>query len=183
MKAVALLPLALVAACASTGPRSGASTRPGETTVTTLQTGAGEYHVNRVTEHVVDEFVAPASLDRVWPALSTAYAKLGISGAGAVTGQEHAFGVAEWRTNGRLLGAPASKYLDCGQLAMGEPAADASALRIRVITTLQAQGEGSTRVITTVEGKASARTGNVDLGCISTGELEKAIEHALMTSL
>ena len=182
MKVGTLLPLAVLAACASV-PRSGVGSTPGAPTTTVLQTGGGEYSVTRVTEHVVDSFLAPAGMDRVWPALSTAYAKLGISGAGAISGQEHAFGVAEWRSNGHLLGHAASRYLDCGQLAMGQPAADASALRVRLVTTLEAAGDASTRVVTTVEGKARARTGNVDLSCISTGELEKAIENALMTSL
>lgn len=184
MKLTSLAPLLVLAACAPGTVQTTGTSTPGPVHTTVIQTGAGDYSLSRVSDRVETSFVAQSPIDAVWNALPAAYQKLGIAPAGVMTASDHIFGANDWRSNGRINGAPASRFVDCGQVALGQAAADESALVLRVVTSLHSEGTGTTSVAMTVQGTATPRTGGgVTYPCSSTGELEKQLSAAIVGSL
>ena len=165
----------LSGACATTQAPSPPSDRVVATTDEGLIRSAGE------------RAFAPAKVSAkpadVVAALRDAYEELGIKveilpPAGATGGQ---VGNRYFVKSYRLGKAPLSTYLDCGSTMTG-PAADNYKITMSVVSTVSAEGEGSS-VQTSVVAKADAAAGGNSLSCRSIGTLESAIHQALEQKL
>lgn len=118
-----------------------------------------------------------SSADVVYAAVPAAYQDMGIT-VGTIDGPNRTAGNRQVRARGRLGRRPISVYLDCGQTALRGPAADAFPVRMSVLSTVVAAGEGS-RLRTVVEGSYSSAESSGTVACSSTGELESAIARAV----
>ena len=118
-----------------------------------------------------------ASAERVWAALPEAFASLGIS-AGVIE-EGHMFGNRSVRIHRRLGGERLSRYVNCGRVPEGGPAADVYLVELDVIARPEAGRTDVTNVLFTVQGQATAPAGSTRTACTSTGVLEDRLARTL----
>lgn len=169
--------LLVLSACGTQVPVAAAPERVSTVAMTTGNDGLLEASVRSRAEARIANVLLP--LESAWAALPSAYAAVGLTGAGVMDEASRQFGVAPTTLPRRLNDMPLSRFVDCGSSRF-VPNADSYAVRLQVITQLIAEGTGATRVQTVVEGTARSRemSGNPVL-CTSTGELERRIAQQL----
>ena len=92
-------------------------------------------------------FVAP--MDRVWNALPSVYAELGLPLTDRDS-SDRTMGSSSFKLRRRLGDVPLSRYLDCGS-TQGAPSADSYEILLTVHSSVQSGQAGSTVVSTTVD--------------------------------
>lgn len=164
--------LALVLACSgcaaqATGGQSEASTDPVRTTV-----APGEaLDVTRQTVIHAQEFVRDR--DRVWNALMSAEAELGLPLQSADSAAGMAIYYLQTATP-RVAGRHASAWMECGRAPGGADRVNTYHLTLRLTATVEPIGQGATRVRVWLLAYARDRGTVADqLPCSSTGQLEK----------
>jgi hypothetical protein len=176
MRTILLFAAAGLSACASSG-LAPAPTRPVET-VRVAGAGTGAINVRAAETEVARPKTLAMNVDRVWSALPAVYESLGIPVAELNQGSR-TIGNPGLRVRGRLGDTRLSRYLDCGA-AQGGPNAETYNVTLSVLTSVQAQGEAATAVLTDVQ--ASARPVSLagePVRCSTKGALENRIADAL----
>ena len=175
--------LLAAAGCATAEP---ATTRGPErvtrntTMVTTVDAAGG----SKVTAVTTTSYAAMAEtqLDRapdaVFGVLGGVYEDLGIA-VGTIDAPNRTTGNTQIRARGRLGRVPVSTYLDCGNTGLQGAAANAFPVRMSVLSTVSAEGDGS-RLRTVVEGVYTSAESSGAVACSSTGELEATIARAVL---
>jgi hypothetical protein len=123
-----------------------------------------------------------APLDRVWAALPTVFAEIGLAGQ-VMDAEAHILGQPATIVRRRMLDTNVGRFLDCGA-RMGISNADAYTVEYAIRTQVQANGDAASRVLTLITGRARP-TGTSDpwVNCGSTSELERRIQRALAQRL
>jgi hypothetical protein len=116
----------------------------------------------------------PFSMDRVWPAVRAAYDSLSLPVA-TFDPTTHTVATTTLRLRRRLGETSLSKYVNCGDV-LGGQSADSYEVQLSVQTVLQAEGAGTTRVLSTVTAAGRPITLAGEFArCTSTGNLERAV--------
>ncbi|HEX6966392.1 MAG TPA: hypothetical protein VF166_11370 [Gemmatimonadaceae bacterium] len=163
------------------GCATGSASLPSATTRTrtTVETASGKYTVEQVTTPDVLKHTVPASLEDAWAALPAAYGDLRIP-VNAVDPQSHIIGSGDITAQGSFAGTRVSRFLDCGEGALGTQNADHYEVHLNVRTQLTANASGGTLVQTLIEASArDAGTATSAVHCATTGTLERRIAEAL----
>jgi hypothetical protein len=177
---LSVLPIALLAGCASS--RSSGIPDPGvETRTETVRVGGvGAQHgttmttVSSVSPGVTTIF---SPIDDVWRVLPAIYDSLGIP-VDRLDHAKHIIGNTGFKLRRRLGDIPLTRYLDCGQ-AQGGPSAETYEVNLSVLTELQPAARG-TAAATIVQATARPVTFvGEHTPCKSTGGLEKSIARLL----
>jgi len=169
---VALLGVAILAACGSRPPAIQNAPGPRAGVRTTPATGGAEVFLD--SNAFVKESVVRASVADVWKVLPQAWNDAMIPVAGLDT-RSHTIQSGEYRAPNRIVGKPMSDYLDCGYTAAG-PRVMLWQVSIDVTTTVIADSAGArvaSRVIGTVRPRDGSSTSPVT--CNSRGQLERII--------
>ena len=176
---MSLVVLALATSCAS----SGSSPAPGIVTPTERVVAADTHGAYRTTVSPTAKDHVPVAPSRVFAALKSVYADLGVPPAidDPTTGR---LGNTDfWKT--RKLGTePISTYLNCGDSIMG-PAADTYRVYISVISIVRPDGKGESELETALSAQARNMEGTTSdlVSCGTTGRLEQLIRQLLLDRL
>ena len=174
-----LLVLALAASCAS----SGSSPDPGLAPPTERVIAADTHGAYRTTVPPNAKAHLSASPSRVFDALKSVYAALGVPPAidDPATGR---IGNTDFWKTGKLGAEPISQYLNCGDSIMG-PAADTYRIYISVVSQVHPDGKGETDLETALVAQARNMEGTSSdrVACGTTGRLEELIRQRLIEKL
>ena len=166
MRANGLLLIVAIVACAPAGPappRSDGVIRVGGNEGTSiLATGS-------ISAPGIATITAP--IDAIWQALPAVYDSLGIP-RNTLDVPSRTIGNTGYLTRRTLGKTRLSDYIDCGSPQM-RPAADYYDVNLSVLTQLQSESSGATKVTTTLvaSAKSPSFSGQFDR-CASTGRLE-----------
>ena len=124
----------------------------------------------------------PAALDAIWQVLPTVYDSLGIP-RNTLDVASRTIGNTGYLTRRTLGKTRLSDYIDCGSPQL-RPAADYYDVNLSVLTQLQPESSGATRVTTTLvaSAKSPSFAGQFDR-CSSTGRLETKLFSLLDAAL
>jgi hypothetical protein len=162
IQVIPILPLLLVAACASAEP--------------------GTYHVAFRADGESSRHVVPYPAEAVWAALPLAYADLQLPG-GPVSRGGMEFTTPQLRVQNHLYGRRNSEFMDCGIVAAGTALEDHAEVTLAMITRL-VPASGGTAVMTQMDASARRRDGASNLvACDTRGVLEQAVVDALLKRL
>jgi hypothetical protein len=164
IQVIRILPLLLVAACASAGA------------------GPQTYHVAFRADGESSRHVVPYPAEAVWAALPLAYADLQLPG-GPVSRGGMEFTTPQLRVQNQLYGRRNSEFMDCGIVAAGTALEDHAEVTLAMITRL-VPASGGTAVMTQMDASARRRDGASNLvACDTRGVLEQAVVDALLKRL
>lgn len=176
-RAVLLLALPLLAACASggSGPTIGESHEQTRLDVP----GSGVIDIRWDPEHSVTSDPIPASADKVFSILPEIYGELGID-PGTVDQKQRVFGNRVVKIRRELGRVRLSRYIDCGSQA-GIPTSETYNITLSILTqVVPDQGNVST-IRTQVEGSAYPEgVSGHTVRCETTGQLERRIAKMAM---
>lgn len=184
--ATPLLALAL-GACASTAGTGSAPPPPTTTTISMAGTGgggslgSGTVGVRSTADAGMTRTELAAPPERVFAALREVYPAIGVE-VGTVDDAQRIVGNRRLEISRRLGSSPISRYLRCGETAFGAPAADQHRVRVNMISTVRAAGEGSV-VETVLQATATPVGQNTVSTCQTTGVLEENLAKALQLRL
>lgn len=180
MRAVALLSLIALGACASGG--SPTPSTPSDRTTRVMGTGAAAATVRIVSSTSASTTQVPYSIDRVWSALPVAYDSLKIP-LTAVDAAKHYLGNEGMKVRQKLGSVSLSKYIDCGQAQIG-PSADTYDVYLNVTTTAKVISPTETQIATTVESAARPLSfSQAYSDCSSKGTIEARISEIVAKRL
>jgi hypothetical protein len=172
---LSLVPLLVASGACSTATSAGA-TLPSDRVLTTDMQGQ-VIRQSALNDRATLQIAAP--LDKVWPALLTTYADLGIEAnfADRPRGQ---YGARNYLFPRDLKGTRISSYFSCGASLTGELATSGT-VTTDVLTTLTPTADGHTTAVVYVSGWARRNEGSSSgpVACSSTGKLEELIRTSL----
>lgn len=123
-----------------------------------------------------------APIDKLWQDLPAVYDSVGIPRT-TIDPASHSMGNLGMQIRRQLGKVRLSKYLDCGSAQQG-PSADSYDVHLKVMTQLQAEPSGHTKVTTTVDGMAKPFMLSGEYSrCASTGEIELKVHNMLEAAL
>ena len=174
MRALHLLSLAALSACASSTAGTGA--RESET-MRIAGVQGGELRITSSAQASVTRIAFP--IGKVWHALPAAFDNLGIPITAVDTGT-HTISNGGLKTR-RVLGtAPLGRYIDCGSTQIGENA-DSYDVYLTVVAQVEEDANGLAVLRTTFESMARPVSFSRDYSrCSSRGELERRLAAAVM---
>jgi hypothetical protein len=122
--------------------------------------------------------------ERVWALMPAVYEGLKIP-IGTIDQNSRVIGNRRIQTNsGRIAGARASSYLNCGNTGLGVPIADSYQVDLSVLTQIVPAPGGSAQVQTSIDANATQRgVSSAPVRCASTGRLEQQIAAAIQQHL
>jgi hypothetical protein len=166
-RALSVLLLAMMSACASGGPSTSTAARPATQTV-----GRGDIGTLVMsTTASADVAELPHSADAVWGILPSVFDSLGVP----ITNMDparKAIGNPGFRIRSRLGKVSLSRYLDCGSTQIG-PNADNYDVVLTVMTVVAAKGATASTLTTSVEAQARPATYTQQYSrCSSKGGIE-----------
>jgi hypothetical protein len=171
MRALALLFLAGVSACGSSGTVSQQPVSP-----QTMSVGGRRDGVTLMTTPTSSTISAelPFPLESVWAILPSVYDSLGIKPS-EVNPATHIVGTSVMKVRRRIGAVPLTRILDCGT-TQGGPSAETYEIVMTVRTRLQPAAAGATTLATEIEasGKPISFAGNA-VRCTSKTMLEQQI--------
>jgi hypothetical protein len=181
MRALLLLSLTAMAACASAGSTS--STPPPRAQETVRVTGgAGGATLTMSGADASSVQTLPYSVAQVWQVLPAVLDSLGIP-VRTLDPATHRAGNAGFAIRRKLKNTPLSRYLDCGTSAMG-PTADDYDVNLSVFAELHPAASGASTLTTTVEAAARPPNYAQEYGrCSSKGLLEARINEMIKARL
>ncbi len=170
MRSSFLLPLALLAACASGGgnvPLGGT-----EQTINLADGTGGVLRMRGSDGARVSTIAAP--VDKVWRVLPVVFDSLGLA-LTDINPATHLIGNSGMKVHAKLGATALGKYIDCGS-TQGFPSAESYDIQMSVKTQVEAASDGSTNIGTLVEavGRPMAFAGEY-VRCSTKGELEQRI--------
>ena len=181
MRRLALLGIALCAACASS------ATTPGSASTGTVRVsqgvgvgvgGGGTAVISTGSAPIAGESIVPAAPTKVWEALRGVYDSLGIAVA-TTDLSNRTIGNRNLQIRRTLGGVRLSKYIDCGS-PQTRPSADFYDVNLSVFTQLFPQDSANTKVVTTVDAMAKPVSFTREyVRCATTGEIEEKISNML----
>ena len=166
MRAVAILMLASLSACASSPGGSTAGTGP----------ILGQGSVGRSTDARSTVFTQSLAypVDQVWRALPAAYDSLKIP-LNTLDAKTHTIGNDGFKIRQQLGRAALSTYIDCGRTQIG-PNADSYEVVLTILTQVTTADNGATKISTTFESSARPIAYSQEYSkCTSRGVLEAKI--------
>jgi hypothetical protein len=180
MRSTALVCLALVSACASSGAGSEQPVTPHTTRVVT-NPGTG-LTVTTTTSSATITGDVPFPLERVWAILPSVYDSLGIAPA-EVNAASRAITASNLKVRRRLGTELLTRILDCGS-GQGGPSAETYEIVMTVRTQLKAAGAAATTLASEIgaTGKPVAFVGDY-VRCTSKTTLEQKIVDAVKRKL
>jgi hypothetical protein len=168
MRILAIVSVAAVAACASSGV---VSSRPGTETVRVMGGAGGAGSLQMTSSAAGLSTTVRAPVARVWSIMPAIFDSLGVAvtsldAKGHVIANE---GLKARRTLGKVL---LSKYIDCGSTQIG-PNAESYDIYATMQTKLEDGGDGTTKITTLFESAARPVQFSGDYRrCTTTGALE-----------
>jgi len=181
MRRLALLGIALCAACASS------ATTPGSASTGTVRVsegvGAGvggspTAVISTGSVPIAGASIVPAAPTRVWEALRGVYDSLGIA-VGTTDLSNRTIGNRNLQLRRVLGGVRLSKYIDCGS-PQARPSADFYDVNMSIFTQVVPQDSATTKVVTTVDAMARPVSFSGEyVHCATTGEIEAKISDML----
>lgn len=169
MRALAIVSMAAVAACASSGV---SSSRPSTETVRVMGVGGGQLEMRSSSAGLSTTIGAPIA--QVWRVLPAAYDSVGV-GVTMIDQKEHLLANEGLKTRQRLGKAALSRYINCGATQIG-PNADSYDVYATLKTKLDDNGDSTTKITTLFESAARPVQFSGDYSrCTTTGALEARI--------
>lgn len=166
MRAVAILLLASLSACASSSGTSSAGTGP----------ILGQGSVGRSTDARSTVFTQTLAypVDQVWRAMPAAFDSLKIP-LNTLDAKTHTIGNDGFKIRQALGRTPLSSYIDCGRTQIG-PNADSYEVVLTILTQVMPGDGGATKITTTFESSARPIAYSQEYSkCSSRGVLEAKI--------
>ncbi len=179
MRHAAVLWLLTVCDCSSTGRPIAAPPAP---QTTRIEGNGTSVTLTSLPSGSVSEATVSDSLGRVWAVLPFVYRSIGVPTTTA-DATSHVFGTEGIKVRRELAHVPLSRFLDCG-MAQGASSADSYDVSLAVLTQLQPDGAGGTRIATGVEATARpVMFSGEAVRCTSKGVLEQRILEAIRAQL
>jgi hypothetical protein len=178
LRLLRLIPVFVIAACASGG--SSSSTKP--VTETSRVTSGSQIGIDMMSNTLTHRVDVSAPIAAVWRALPAVFDSVGIKVANADP-STYEIGNRGFAVGRQLGGVMTSRYFDCGNNG-GASSAFSWDLFVSVVTSATAVTPVSTSVGTVIEvkGRPVSTSGNW-LQCASTGALEQKISEILQRSM
>jgi hypothetical protein len=171
MRAIMVLSVGVVVACAAPSPGAVAAT-PGPDVRMSMPQGTQVIAVGATVVRGVANLNFP--IDKVWSAMSPAYDSLGIP-LTVIDATSHTIGNEGLKARRRIGKTRIGEYLNCGN-GEGGPSADIYEINLIMVSRLQPNDAGGTTITTTVDGAAKPASFTGDyIKCGTTGELEKRL--------
>lgn len=181
MRALALLSLATLSACASSGPAGTPAVKPASQTINGSGAGVGALTINTQTN--TDIVKMPYAAENVFRILPSVYDSLGIP-VTLLTPATKTIGNPSFKTRQRLGKLPMSRFLDCGSSTQIGPNADSYDIVINVSTNVAADGPNGSTITTVFEAQARPATFNQGYNrCSSKGALETRLTEIIKARL
>ena len=172
MRWLALVPLAVLAACSARTPGPSSTSR-----TETLVVASGDGAVRQVTTVSTDRPLAyplKYPMDEVWRVLPAVFDSVGIP-VTELDASRRRIGNAAFRLRRRLGTTPLQQYVDCGA-AQGGPNAETYEVALTVFTEVVADADASSTLSTVVQANARPISFAGDwIRCTTKGRLEGKI--------
>lgn len=179
MRAILLLPMFAVAACASGG---GGATKPSTETVRVIG-ASGTSQVSMAGSDASNVHSLPYSLERVWRALPGVFDSLGVP-ITTMDPAKRTVGNTAFKVHGRLKGVPLSRYIDCGNSTQIGPNADSYDVSLVLLADVQSTGTNASAVTLTFEAVGRPATFAQEYSqCSSKATLESRFMDVLKSRL
>jgi hypothetical protein len=177
LRTLRIIPVMLVAACATGSP---SSSKP--VAETSRVTSGSQIGIDMMSNTVTHRISVNSPISVVWQALPAVFDSVGIKVANVDPGT-HQIGNRGFAVGRQLGGVMTPRYFDCGSNG-GASSAFSWDLFVSVVTTATAVTPGSTEVATVIDvkGRPVSTSGNW-LQCATTGALEQKISEILERSL
>jgi hypothetical protein len=135
----------------------------------------------RGTDTQASAATLPYPIARVWAVLPSVLDSLGVPIAD-MDAAHHLVGNSALKIRQRLGKTPLSRYLDCGA-TQGFPSADTYDIQLSVLSQLEADPTGSTKIGTFVQAVGRPGFGGESINCSSKTTLERLVADQVLARL